>query len=81
MLPGRIIQHELDARGWTQKHLAQLMDRPHKTINQIAKGHKRITPETAIQLGRAFDTSAELWWDLECRYRLLLAREKEKNHG
>lgn len=75
-LPGRIIQQELDTRGWTQKHLAQLMGRPQQTINQIARGHKRITPETAIQLGLAFDTSAELWWGLECQYRLWEAYEQ-----
>lgn len=79
-LPGRIIQHELDARGWTQKHLAELMGRPHKTINQIIKGYKRVTPETAIQLGRAFGTSAELWWGLACQYRLWEVYEQAAVH-
>lgn len=74
--PGRIIQHELDARGWTQKYLSELIGRRPATINRIIKGTKQIMPRMAIQLGRAFGTSAELWWNLECRYRLWEAYEQ-----
>ena len=77
-LPGSIIRAELDARGWTQKDLARIMGRPEKTISQIVNGHKQITPETALELAAAFGTSAELWLNLEARYRL---REAEGEHG
>jgi HTH-type transcriptional regulator/antitoxin HigA len=77
-LPGSIIREELDARGWTQKDLARIMGRPEKTISQIVNGHKQITPETALELAAAFGTSAELWLNLEARYRL---REAEGEHG
>jgi len=77
-LPGSIIREELDARGWTQKDLARIMDRPEKTISQIVNGHKQITPETALELAAAFDTSPELWLNLEARYRL---REAENEHS
>ena len=51
--PGRVIRRELDARGWTQKDLAEITGRPEQAISQIVRGHKQITPETALQLAAA----------------------------
>ena len=76
--PGRILSRELDARGWTQRDLAEIMERPPQTINAIVKGNKQITPETAIELAEALGTSAELWTNLEAKYRLFVAK-KEAN--
>lgn len=36
--PGRILSRELEARGWTQKDLAEIMGRPVQTINEIIRG-------------------------------------------
>lgn len=76
--PGQILLEELEARGWSQKDLANIINRPIQTINEITKGTKQITPETALQLAAAFETSPEFWLNLENNYRLYLAR-KEKN--
>lgn len=76
--PGRILSRELEARGWTQKDLAEIVDRPAQTINEIIRGSKQITPETAIELSEAFGTSAEFWTNLEAKYRIHQAR-KEKD--
>ncbi len=73
--PGRILSRELEARGWTQKDLADITGRPIQTINEIIQGKKQITPETALDLGEAFGTSAEFWTNLETKYRLHLARK------
>lgn len=74
--PGRIIERELEARGWTQRDLAAIMERPPQVISEIVRGSKQITPETAIELGKAFETSAEVWTALEYQYRLDLARRQ-----
>jgi len=74
--PGRIIKRELDARGWTQKDLAEIMGRPPQAVSEIVQGRKQITPETALQLAAAFGTSPELWINLETNYRLYQAREE-----
>ncbi|MFQ4140105.1 HigA family addiction module antitoxin [Nodosilinea sp. PGN35] len=74
--PGRILNRELEARGWTQKDLAEIMGRPHQTINGIINGNKQITPETAIELAEALGTSAEFWTNLEAKYRLHLAQKE-----
>ncbi|MEH1845920.1 MAG: helix-turn-helix domain-containing protein [Nostoc sp.] len=47
---GKILSKEIEARGWTQKDLAEIMGRPVQTINEIIRGRKQITPETAIEL-------------------------------
>jgi HTH-type transcriptional regulator / antitoxin HigA len=75
--PGRIIRREIEARGWTQKDLANIMGRPEKTISEIVNGHKQITADTALQLASAFGTSADLWLNLETNYRLHLARQQQ----
>lgn len=74
--PGKIIRRELEARGWTQKDLAEIMARPTQTISQIVQGKKQITPETALQLAAAFGTSAQLWINLETNYRLYNEQKK-----
>lgn len=75
-LPGEIIADELDARGWTQADLADIMGRPLQAINEIIRGAKQITPSTAMQLSQAFGNSAEQWIRLEMLYRLWLARSQ-----
>ena len=78
--PGHILLRELEARDWSQRDLAVIMGRPYQAINQIVRGIKRITPETARELAQAFDTSPELWMNLEVNYRLQLAKQEEKEH-
>ncbi|WP_337885589.1 HigA family addiction module antitoxin [Fischerella thermalis] len=67
----KILSRELEARGWTQKDLAEIMGRPVQTINEIIRGSKQITPETAIELSQALGTSPEFWTNLEAKYWLL----------
>ena len=74
--PGRIIERELEARGWAQSELATIMGRPKQVINEIIHAKKRITPETALELGAAFDTPAEFWLNLETNYRLRLRQNE-----
>jgi HTH-type transcriptional regulator/antitoxin HigA len=52
------------------------MGRPAQAINEIVKGTKQITPETAIELSAAFGTSAQFWTNLEANYRLHLAQKE-----
>ncbi|MEH2271902.1 MAG: HigA family addiction module antitoxin [Nostoc sp.] len=76
--PGKILSRELEARGWTQKDLAEIMGRPVQTINEIIRGSKQITPETAIELSQALGTSPEFWTNLEAKYRLHLVGKEKK---
>ena len=77
--PGEIILRELEARGWTQKDLDDITNRPPQAINEIIKGTKQITPDTALELSEAFGTSAEFWINLEANYRLNCALKQKSN--
>ncbi len=75
--PGEFISEELEARGWSQLDLAEIIGRTPAVVNEIIKGKRMITPETAKELSEAFGTSAQLWMNLESSYRLWRAQDGE----
>lgn len=68
--PGDYIREELEARGWTQLDLAEILGRPPQAVNEIVTAKRSVTPEMARDLSRAFGTSAQLWLNLESAYQL-----------
>lgn len=72
--PSEYLRDELEARGWTEVEFAQILDRPVQLVSEILNDKKEITPETALELGQALGTSAELWLNLQSAYRLGQAR-------
>ena len=56
--PGTYLGEELAARDMSQKELAERMGRPPQVINEIIKGKKAITEETALELERVLSTKA-----------------------
>jgi HTH-type transcriptional regulator / antitoxin HigA len=72
--PGEILQEELEARGMTQKELAQKMGRPIQSINEVIRGKRALTAETALDLERVLGIEAVVWVRLEGEYRLARAR-------
>jgi len=73
--PGEFIREEMSARGWRQKDLAAVLGRPLQAVNEIINGKKRITAQTAKELGAAFGTSPELWINLQTAYELANAKD------
>lgn len=69
-LPGEYLRDELEERGWSETEFAEILGRPVQAISEILNGKKEITPETAVALGAALGTSAELWLNLQSAYRL-----------
>lgn len=76
--PGETLAEELEARGMSQRELARLMNRPPQVVNEIIRAKKAITPETALDLERVFGVSAQFWLNLEARYQLTLARNRQR---
>lgn len=74
--PGELLEEELETRGMTQKQLAEQMGRPVQAINEIIRGKKALTAETALDLERVLGIPAYLWVRLEGAYRLALAKAK-----
>jgi addiction module HigA family antidote len=83
--PGEILMEEfLKGFGISQYRLAKDINVPPRRINEIVKGKRSITADTALRLSKYFGTSAEMWLNLQTSYELniqedLLANELEKN--
>ncbi len=72
--PGGLLSEEIEVRGMTQTSLAAAMGRPLKPVNEIIRGKKAITAETAIQLERVLGIPALFWLRQQARYDLYRAR-------
>ena len=68
--PGDLLRDELAERGWAEGEFAEIIGRPVQAVSEILNGKKEITPATAVAIGAALGTSAELWLNLEATYRL-----------
>ena len=73
--PGEVLAEELEARGMTQRALAEAIGRPEQVVSEIIHGKKGITAETALQLSDVFGVSAEFWMNLQTSYGLTMARQ------
>ncbi len=72
--PGEILREEfLVPLGLSASALAIQLKVPASRINDIARGRRAITPDTALRLSRYFGTSPELWMDLQTAYDLKIA--------
>ena len=49
---------------------------PPRRINEIVKGQRAITADTALRLGAYFGTDAESWINLQSDYELRQAKSK-----
>jgi addiction module HigA family antidote len=75
--PGEILEEEfLKPMGITQYRLAKDLGVPPRRINEIAKGQRSITANTALRLGRYFRMSPQFWLNLQTHYDL--EREEQR---
>ena len=75
--PGEILEEEfLKPMGLSQYRLAREIHVSPRRINEIVKGQRAITADTALRLGRFFGTTAQLWTNLQSSHDLERAAEK-----
>ena len=74
--PGEVLLEEIEARGMSQKELAARLGRPPQVVNEIIRGKKGITPDTAVGLGKVLGIDPQYWINLETDYRMTLARNR-----
>ena len=73
--PGEILLEEfMRPHAISQNRLSRDIDVPLARINEIVKGKRTITADTALRLGKYFGTSAELWLGLQMEYDIRRAR-------
>ncbi len=79
--PGDILLETTEAMGITQKELAARTGFTAKHINQLIKGLKRISPETASRLEKVTGVPARFWNNLETGYQERKARIADQQSG
>ena len=73
--PGEILQEDfLVPMGLAQPSLASHLGIPVQRIDEIVRGGKGITPETARLFSQAFGTTPEFWTTLQANYDLATHR-------
>ena len=69
--PGEILQEEfLEPMGITQYRLAKGIKVSARRINEIVKGKRSISADTALRLARFFGTTAQIWLNLQSHFDL-----------
>ena len=78
--PGEIIKALcLEPLGLTVTRAAEALGVSRKTLSAILNGRAGISPEMAIRLSIAFETSAESWLNQQVQYDLWLARQSQQD--
>ncbi|MHB0927651.1 MAG: HigA family addiction module antitoxin [Candidatus Nanopelagicales bacterium] len=72
--PGEFISEWLEQRGMTQVELADRIALSTKQLNQIIRGHKPITQETALKLEAVTSIAARFWNSAQALYEEDVAR-------
>ena len=77
--PGEILLLEfLQPLGITQVALAEHVGVSVQRVNELVRGKRGVTPETAWLLGQALGTSAEFWSSLQSNYDLAVNRPQQR---
>jgi len=77
--PGEMLQLEfLDPLSITQTELANHLKWTHAKVNELIRGKRGITPESALCLADALGTSPELWLNLQRDFDLWEAEREHK---
>lgn len=72
---GEIIKEELEARGISQKELAENLGVSYTMLNEILNGKRPLSSEVALLVEAALDINAEMLIGIQSRYNLQTARK------
>jgi addiction module HigA family antidote len=75
--PGEVLLEEfLKPWGLSQNRLAQHMGITTNRLNEVVRGRRGITGNTALRLARATNTTPEFWLNLQALYDLETAKDE-----
>lgn len=78
--PGEILNEEfLGPLGVSQYRLAKDVSVPARRINEIVRGQRSISVDTALRLSRYFGTSERFWLNLQTHYDLETEKDGSAN--
>jgi addiction module HigA family antidote len=77
--PGEILLEEfLAPMGLTQMDLARHLGVPIQRINEVVRGRRGVSAETAWLLSQALGTTPEFWMNLQMNHDLVACRPSRK---
>lgn len=78
--PGQILFAEfLEPLQLTQAGLARVLHIPLNRVNELVRGKRGITPESALLLSDYFRNSPEFWMNLQTAHDLSRARQQMRD--
>ena len=79
--PGETIAENIEFLGIPVAQLATTLGLSEAATNEVIAGDRAITPDIAAGLEATLGISAQLWLNLEARYRTTVAKNWEKTGG
>jgi addiction module HigA family antidote len=80
--PGEVLLEELLAPlGMSQAEAARRMGMSNNRLNELVRGERGVTADTALQLARLLGTSPEFWLNLQMTADLWHAHQAERRRG
>lgn len=77
--PGRILKEDyLKPLSITITEMSSILGVSRKTLSKITNERGSITPDMALRISRAFDTSPDLWMNLQKNFDLWEAAKVSK---
>ncbi len=74
--PGEILKADfLEPLGLSVNALSRAIGVPRTRLNDVVRGRRGITADTAMRLARFFQISAQFWMNLQSHYELEVAEE------
>ena len=78
--PGEVLREDfLLPLGLSEYRLAKDIGVPPRRINEIVKGKRGITADTALRLSRYFSWPAEVWLNLQSHFDRQVVEEELKS--
>ena len=77
--PGLVVKRTLiDGTQLSISDAAKALGIGRVTLSKIINGKSEISPEMAVRLSKALDTSSEMWLNMQSMYDLWQAEKKRK---
>lgn len=77
--PGEMLLEEfIEPNGWTQAYVAEELGWTRAKLNELIKGKRGITADSALDLAELLGTTAKLWMNLQATFDLDQAKRKRE---
>ena len=73
--PGEVLKDEIEARGITQRQLAESIGLTYSVVNEILNGRRSQTAKTALMFEAALDIPADALMYLQMKYNMQTTRK------